>query len=110
MVGHKICLNGETWIIITKLSLLPLLIWSTNIDVMNRCKGMLYMYLLARMGLACHFYCNLANEFLKTTRIKRIKIQTTDLFSSQSYSTLRPPEKQTTKFMSAKFKEKKGAV
>ena len=31
MVGHKICFNGEIWLIISKLSLLPLLIrfWST---------------------------------------------------------------------------------
>ena len=29
MVGHKICSNGEIWLIIPKLSLLPLLIWST---------------------------------------------------------------------------------
>ena len=29
MMGHKICLNGEIWLIIPKLSLLPLLIWST---------------------------------------------------------------------------------
>ena len=28
MMDHKICFNGEIWIIIPKLSLLPLLIWS----------------------------------------------------------------------------------
>ena len=31
MMGHKICFNGELWIIIRKLSLVPLLIWSTDI-------------------------------------------------------------------------------
>ena len=30
MMGHKICFYGEIWIIIPKLSLLPLLIWSTG--------------------------------------------------------------------------------
>ena len=29
MMGHKICLMGEIWLIILKLSLLPLLIWGT---------------------------------------------------------------------------------
>ena len=29
MVGHKICSYGETLLIISKLSLLPLLIWNT---------------------------------------------------------------------------------
>ena len=29
MMGHKICSRGEIWIIIHKLSLLPILIWST---------------------------------------------------------------------------------
>ena len=28
MMGHKICFYGEIWLIIPKLSLLPLLIWS----------------------------------------------------------------------------------
>ena len=31
MMGHKICLNGKIWKIIPKLSLLPLLIWSTDL-------------------------------------------------------------------------------
>ena len=31
MMGHKICLCGKIWLIIPKLSLLPLLIWSTDI-------------------------------------------------------------------------------
>ena len=31
MMGHKICFYGEIWLIISKLSLLPLLIWSTDI-------------------------------------------------------------------------------
>ena len=31
MMGHKICFSGEMWLIIPKLSLLPLLIWSTEI-------------------------------------------------------------------------------
>ena len=30
MMGHKIWFFGETWLIIPKLSLLPLLIWSTD--------------------------------------------------------------------------------
>ena len=29
MMGHKICCNVEKWIIILKLSLLPLSVWST---------------------------------------------------------------------------------
>ena len=29
MMGHKICFNEEIWIVIPKLSLLLLLIWST---------------------------------------------------------------------------------
>ena len=29
MIGLKICFNGAIWLIIPKLSLLPLLIWST---------------------------------------------------------------------------------
>ena len=32
MMGHKICFEGEIWIIIPKLSLLPLLIWSTGVN------------------------------------------------------------------------------
>ena len=37
MVGHKICFYGEMWLIIPKLSLLPLLIWSTEggIDILG---------------------------------------------------------------------------
>ena len=31
MMGHKIWFYGEIWLIIPKLSLLPLLIWSTDI-------------------------------------------------------------------------------
>ena len=30
MMGHKICFYGEIWLFIPKLSLLPLLIWSTD--------------------------------------------------------------------------------
>ena len=30
MMGHKICFYGDIWQIIPKLSLLPLLIWSTD--------------------------------------------------------------------------------
>ena len=30
MMGHIICFNGKIWIIIPKLFLLPLLIWSTE--------------------------------------------------------------------------------
>ena len=30
MMGHKICFYGELWLLIPKLSLLPLLIWSTD--------------------------------------------------------------------------------
>ena len=33
MVGHKICLYGEIWLIIPKLSVLPLLIWSTDLEI-----------------------------------------------------------------------------
>ena len=29
MMYHKICLDGEIWLIISKLSLLPLIIWAT---------------------------------------------------------------------------------
>ena len=32
MIGRKICFNGEIWIIILKLSLLSLLIWSTKLS------------------------------------------------------------------------------
>ena len=32
MMGHKICSDGEILIIIPKLSLLPLLIWSTVVQ------------------------------------------------------------------------------
>ena len=35
MMGYKICFNGEIWIIIPKLFLFPLLIWSTEILVQN---------------------------------------------------------------------------
>ena len=31
MMGHKICFHEEIWLIIPKLSLLPLLIWSTDL-------------------------------------------------------------------------------
>ena len=34
-MGHKICLYGEIWLIVSKLSLLPLLIWSSEIVVFN---------------------------------------------------------------------------
>ena len=30
MMGHKTCFHGEIWLIIPKLSLLPLLIWSSD--------------------------------------------------------------------------------
>ena len=33
MMGHKICFDGEIWLIIPKLSLLLLLIWSTVIKI-----------------------------------------------------------------------------
>ena len=33
MMGCKICFNGEIWLVIPKLSLLPLLIWSTELQV-----------------------------------------------------------------------------
>ena len=33
MRGHKIIFYGEMWLIIPKLSLLPLLIWSTDIPL-----------------------------------------------------------------------------
>ena len=32
MMGHKICFNGAIWLVIPKLSLLPLLIWSTGVS------------------------------------------------------------------------------
>ena len=35
MMGHKICFNEEIWIIIPKLSLLLLLIWSTAYNYLN---------------------------------------------------------------------------
>ena len=41
MMGHKVCFYGEIWQIIPKLSLLPLLIWSTVQDI-GSC---LYMYM-----------------------------------------------------------------
>ena len=34
MMGHKICFYGEMWLMISELSLLALLIWSTDL-VMN---------------------------------------------------------------------------
>ena len=36
MTGHKIFLYGEIWLIIPKLSPLPLLIWSTDVYVTVR--------------------------------------------------------------------------
>ena len=33
MMGHKICFYGEIWLIIPKLSLLPLLICSTELNI-----------------------------------------------------------------------------
>ena len=49
MRGHNICLNGQIWNIISKLSLLPLPIWSTvggcmNVDLLEDfccCDGVL---------------------------------------------------------------------
>ena len=35
MMGHKICFNGQIWLIIAKLSLLPLLIWSSGIFMLQ---------------------------------------------------------------------------
>ena len=35
MMGHKICFYGEIWRIIPKLSLLPLLIWSTGKKILD---------------------------------------------------------------------------
>ena len=32
MMGHKICFYGDIWLIIPKLSLLPLLLWSSVSD------------------------------------------------------------------------------
>ena len=37
MMGHKICFYGEVWIVIPKLSLLPLLIWCTGISACSLC-------------------------------------------------------------------------
>ena len=34
MMGHKICFYGEIWLIIPKLSLLPLLVWSSVMSVL----------------------------------------------------------------------------
>ena len=38
MMGHKICFHEEIWIIIRYLSLLLLLIWSTDVYGMNTTK------------------------------------------------------------------------
>ena len=35
MMGHKICFYGEEWLIISDLSLLPLLIWSSAYSGIN---------------------------------------------------------------------------
>ena len=35
MMGHKICFYVEIWLIISKLSLLPLHIWSTDVGGLN---------------------------------------------------------------------------
>ena len=43
MMGHKICIYGEIWLITPKLSLLPLLIWSTE----NALKLCFVMYRIA---------------------------------------------------------------
>ena len=47
MMGRKICFNGEIWTITPKLSLLPLLIWSTVDSVWYACRDIMcyYMYL-----------------------------------------------------------------
>ena len=39
MMGDKICFYGEIWLIISKLSLLPLLIWSSDYYWMIRWLG-----------------------------------------------------------------------
>ena len=57
MVGHRICLNGEIWLIIRKLTLLPLLIWATDPsppDTMGK-QGVISNISLAKhYVVACH--------------------------------------------------------
>ena len=50
MMGHKICVNEIRWVVIPKLSLLPLLVWSTVIesDVSYFITGLSHPFL--RMG------------------------------------------------------------
>ena len=50
MMGHKICFYGKMWIIIPKLSLLPLLIWSTADFVV--CWGGLWKRIFVSLQLA----------------------------------------------------------
>ena len=49
MLGHKICLYGEIWLISPRLSLLPLLISSTALD------SSFYVSLKMKFVLACSF-------------------------------------------------------
>ena len=46
MMGHKICLNGEIWQIIPKLSLLPLFIWSTDMRFCHKMQNAMSHLLL----------------------------------------------------------------
>ena len=38
MRGHNLRFYGEIWKIIPKISLLPLLIWSSELDLSNQCR------------------------------------------------------------------------
>ena len=90
MVGHKICFYGEIWLIIPKLSMLPLLIWNSGCDTIlaswlfhlhhlshiptlaqhgGNIKYILYIFLSAHVYLYS-FFCKCVHaitKFLQTT-------------------------------------------
>ena len=50
MIGHKICFYGEMWLIIPKLSLLPLLIWSTEARELKRAGEFIRIKMVCSFG------------------------------------------------------------
>ena len=61
MMGHTICVNGEKWLITSKLSLLPLLIWSMERLFDRICLSCLFVF---HIFVAWLWHHNLASNIL----------------------------------------------
>ena len=72
MMGYKICFNREIWIIIPKLSLLPLLIWST---ALLKCMWALTPGTVQHLSLHFHYAYQLKVTFLISLYVRFNKIE-----------------------------------